>query len=65
MKLSQNLIFYFGEKDLDPIQQNNETGRWECFINIDDKSNCWHEIEQKEIKILFGYLKVGTHKRRD
>ena len=47
MKLSQNLIFYFGEKDLDPIQQNNETGRWECFINIDDKSNCWHEIEQK------------------
>ena len=47
MKLSQNLIFYFGEKDLDPIQKDNETGRWECFINIDDKTNCWREIEQK------------------
>ena len=46
-KLSQNLIFYFGEKDLDPIQQDNNTGRWECFINVDDKTNCWHKIEQK------------------
>ena len=46
-KLSQNLIFYFGEKDLDPIQKDNETGHWDCFINIDDKTNCWHEIEQK------------------
>lgn len=46
-KLSQNLVFYFGEKDLDPIQQNNETGRWECFINIDDKTNCWHKIEKE------------------
>jgi len=46
-KLSQNLIFYFGEKDLYPIQKDNQTGRWECFINIDDKTNCWHKIEQK------------------
>ena len=46
-RLSQNLIFYFGEKDLDPIQKDNETGRWECFINVDDKTNCWHKIEQK------------------
>jgi len=46
-KLSQNLIFYFGEKDLAPIQQDNDTGRWECFINVDDKTNCWHKIEQK------------------
>ena len=46
-KLSQNLIFYFGEKDLYPIQQDNDTGRWECFINVDDKTNCWHKIEQK------------------
>ena len=46
-RLSQNLIFYFGEKDLDPIQQDNDTGRWECFINVDDKTNCWHKIEQK------------------
>ena len=46
-KLSQNLIFYFGEKDLDPIQQDSETGRWECFINVDDKINCWYKIEQK------------------
>lgn len=46
-KLSQNLIFYFGEKDLYPIQKDNQTGRWECFINVDDKTNCWHKIEQK------------------
>ncbi len=49
-KLSQNLIFYFGEKDLDPIQQDKETGSWECFINVDDKTNCWHEIEQERNK---------------
>ena len=49
-RLSQNLIFYFGKKDLDPIQQDNDTGRWECFINVDDKTNYWHKIEQKRIK---------------
>tara|TARA_B100001564_G_C20601715_1_gene653040 strand:- start:14 stop:985 length:972 start_codon:yes stop_codon:yes gene_type:complete len=52
-KLSKNLIFYFGEKDLDPIQYDNETGRWECFINVDDKTNCWHEIEQKRNQDIF------------
>ena len=56
-KLSQNLIFYFGEKDLDPIQKDNETGRWECFINIDDKTNCWHEIEQKRNQDIVLLLK--------
>ena len=25
----------------------NQTGRWECFINVDDKTNCWHKIEQR------------------
>ena len=36
---------YFGKRDIDPIVQNNVTGSWECFINIDDRTNTWDQTE--------------------
>ena len=36
---------YFGTRDIDPIVQNNVTGSWECFINIDDRTNTWDQTE--------------------
>ena len=36
---------YFGSRDIDPIVQNNVTGSWECFINIDDRTNTWDQTE--------------------
>ena len=44
-ELSKNLIRYFGLKDLMPIIKNDQSARWECFININDKTNSWHQYE--------------------
>ena len=44
-ELSKNLIRYFGLKDLMPIIKNDQSARWECFININDKTNSWHQLE--------------------
>ena len=38
---------YFGTRDIDPIVQNNSTGSWECFINIDDRTNTWDQTEKE------------------
>ena len=38
---------YFCARDIDPIVQNNVTGSWECFINIDDRTNTWDQTEKE------------------
>ena len=32
---------------MDPIIQNNVKGFWECFINIDDRTNTWGHKESE------------------
>tara|TARA_B100001057_G_scaffold165883_1_gene166604 strand:+ start:242 stop:1213 length:972 start_codon:yes stop_codon:yes gene_type:complete len=46
-ELSKNLTRYFGLKDLMPIIKNDQSASWECFININDKTNSWHQLELK------------------
>ena len=38
---------YFGTRDIGPIVQNNVTGSWECFINIDDRTSAWDQTEKE------------------
>ena len=28
-----------------PIIKNDQSASWECFININDKTNSWHQYE--------------------
>ena len=32
---------------MNPIVQNNVSGSWECFINIDDRTNTWGQKESE------------------
>jgi len=43
--LIENLNLYFGERDIMPIIKNDKTGNWECFVNIEDRTNSWHQLE--------------------
>ena len=43
--LVENLNLYFGKRDIMPIVKNDKTGSWECFVNIDDRTNSWHQFE--------------------
>ena len=43
--LVKNLNLYFGERDIMPIVKDDKTGSWECYINIDDRTNSWHQFE--------------------
>ena len=54
-KLSQNLIFYFGEKILSFRKITRHDG---SFINVDDKTNCWYKIEQRRNQDIAYYLKA-------
>ena len=43
--LIENLNLYFGERDIMPIVKNDKTENWECFVNIEDRTNSWHQLE--------------------
>ena len=45
--LINTFIIYFGERDISPIVQNENTGSWECFISIIDTTNSWYYIEKQ------------------
>ena len=49
-ELSKNLTRYFGLKDMMPIIKNDKVASWECFININDKTNSWHQFEQERFQ---------------
>ena len=40
-------IIYFGKRDISPIVQNEISGSWECFINIDDRTGAWEKTEKE------------------
>ena len=46
-RLNDQLNSYFGVREMDPIVQNNVSGSWECFINIDDRTNTWGHKESE------------------
>ena len=46
-RLNDRLNSYFGVREMDPIVQNNVSGSWECFINIDDRTNTWGHKESE------------------
>ena len=46
-RLNDQLNSYFGVRDMNPIVQNNVSGSWECFINIDDRTNTWGHKESE------------------
>lgn len=46
-RLTDVFIAYFGERDLAPIIQDDTSGSWECFINIEDRTNAWEKIEKE------------------
>ena len=53
--LIENLNLYFGERDIMPIFKNQKTESWECFVNIEDRTNSWHQLElerYEDIKIM-------------
>ena len=41
---------------MDPIVQNNVSGSWECFINIEDRTNTWGEKESERDKEITDLL---------
>ena len=45
--LINTFIIYFGDRDISPIVQNENTGYWECFISINDTTNSWYQIEKE------------------
>ena len=49
-ELSKNLIRYFGLRDMMPILKNDKIGSWECFFNINDKTNSWHQLDQERFQ---------------
>ena len=46
-RLNDQLNSYFGVRSMDPIVQNNVSGSWECFINIEDRTNTWGKKESE------------------
>ena len=46
-RLNDQLNSFFGVREMDPIVQNNVSGSWECFINIDDRTNTWGHKESE------------------
>ena len=44
--LINRIIIYFGDRDISPIVQNENSGSWECFISVIDTTNSWYHIEK-------------------
>ena len=55
-QLNDQLNSYFGVRDMNPIVQNNVSGSWECFINIDDRTNTWGQKESERDKDITDLL---------
>jgi len=55
-QLNKQLNSYFGVRDMNPIVQNNLSGSWECFINIDDRTNTWGQKESERDKEITDLL---------
>ena len=55
-RLNNQLNSYFGVREMDPIVQNNVSGSWECFINIDDRTNTWGKKESERDKEITDLL---------
>ena len=54
--LNNWFIIHFGERDIRPIVQNEIMGSWECFININDTTNSWYELEKERDKDMKNLL---------
>ena len=44
--LNDRLILFFGNRDIDPIIKDELSGSWECYINIDDRTQAWSALEK-------------------
>ncbi len=45
-RLRDIFIAYFGQRGVTPISQYQESTGWECYINIQDKTETWKKLER-------------------
>ena len=59
-KLRDIFNTYFGQREVSPISQYQESVGWECYINIEDRTKTWKKLEHKHEADIIDMLDKWT-----
>ena len=59
-KLRDIFNTYFGQREVSPISQYQESVGWECYINIEDRTKTWKKLEHEHETDIIDMLDKWT-----